>query len=64
VRRSIKRSEDKVETKLTNQLELAQIKWNELNFSLTPKWHVLLNNEANQSADMDGFADMGEDCIK
>jgi hypothetical protein len=53
-----------VMTKLTNRLQLAQVKWNELNFSSTPKWHILLNHAANQFADMDGFADMGEDCIK
>ncbi len=50
--------------KLTNRFGLAQVKWNELNFSSTPKWHVLLNHAANQLADMDGFADMGEDCIE
>jgi hypothetical protein len=55
---------NKVKMKLTNRLELARVKWNELNFSSTPKWHVLLNHAANQLADMDGFADMGEDCIE
>jgi lysyl-tRNA synthetase class I len=55
---------NEVKTKLTNRLELARVKWNELNFSSTPKWHVLLNHAANQLADMDGFADMGEDCIE
>jgi hypothetical protein len=55
---------NEVKTKLTNRLELARVKWNELNFSLTPKWHVLLNHAANQLADMNGFADMGEDCIE
>jgi hypothetical protein len=55
---------NKVKTKLTNWLELAQVRWNELNFSSAPKWHVLLNQAANQLADIDGFADMGENCIK
>jgi hypothetical protein len=31
-----------------------------LNFSSTPKWHVLLNHAADQLEQMDGFADMGE----
>jgi hypothetical protein len=45
-------------------IELAQLKWNELNFSLTSKWHVLLNHAADQLEQMDGFADMGEDSIE
>jgi hypothetical protein len=55
---------NKVKTKLRNRLELARVKWNELNFSSAPKWHVLLNHAANQLADMNGFADMDEDCIE
>jgi hypothetical protein len=55
---------NEVKMKLTNRLELAQVKRNELNFLSTPKWHVLLNHAANQLADMDGFTDMGEDCIE
>jgi hypothetical protein len=35
-----------------------------LNFSSTPKWHVLLNHAADQLEQMDGFADMGEDSIE
>jgi hypothetical protein len=32
-----------------------------LNFSSTPKWHVLLNHATDQLEQMDGFADMGKD---
>jgi hypothetical protein len=32
---------NEVNTKLTNPLELARVKWNELNFSSAPKWHDL-----------------------
>jgi NAD dependent epimerase/dehydratase family enzyme len=54
-----------VKMKLTNQLELARVKRNDLNFSSTPKWYILLNHAANQLADIDGFANMaGEDCIE
>jgi hypothetical protein len=36
-----------------------------LNFSLTPKWYVLLNQHAaDQLEQMNGFADMGEDSIE
>jgi hypothetical protein len=45
-------------------IELVQLKWNELNFSSTPKWHVLLNHAADQQEQTDGFADMGEYSIK
>jgi hypothetical protein len=53
-----------VVAKLKSQLELARIKWNELNFSSTPKFHVLLNHAADQLEQMNGFADMGEDSIE
>jgi hypothetical protein len=45
-------------------IELARLKWNKLNFSSTPKWHVLLNHATDQLEQMDGFADMGEDSIE
>jgi hypothetical protein len=55
---------NEVKMKLTNWLEPAQVKWKGLNFSSTPKWHVLLNHATSQLADMNKFADMGKDCIK
>jgi hypothetical protein len=45
-------------------IKLAQLQWNELNFSSTPKWHVLVNRAADQLEQMDGFADMGKASIE
>jgi hypothetical protein len=50
--------------KLRIRIELARLKWNKLNFSSTPKWHVLLNHAADQLEQMDGFEDIGIDNIK
>ncbi len=46
------------------RIQLAPLKWNELNFSSAPKWHVLLNHAADQLEQMDGFADMGKDSME
>jgi len=49
---------------LKTDLNLLRIKWNEMNLSYTPKFHVLYEHSADLLLEMNGFYDMGEDAIE
>jgi hypothetical protein len=49
---------------LENRLAGILTEWNRLGLSFTPKFHVLLNHSLCQLRRMEGFHDMGEDCIE
>jgi hypothetical protein len=50
--------------KSRSQIEGDWLKWNKLNLSLTPKWHVLLDHAADHLEQIIGFADMGKDSME
>ena len=49
---------------LKSDLNLVRIKWNEMNLSYTPKFHLLYEHVPGILFELNGFFDMGEDCIE
>ena len=49
---------------LKTDLNLLRIKWNEMNLSYTPKFHVLYEHSADLLLEMDGFYNMDKDAIE
>ena len=55
---------DELIRNLADRLQCILCEWNRLNFSITPKLHVLLNHSISQLKETNGFADMGEDVLE
>ena len=55
---------DELIRNLADRLQCILCEWNHLNFSITPKLHVLLNHSISQLKETNGFADMGEDVLE